>query len=370
MRAWVSLTSVLAFASGVAPAAEREVRVVAVTARKDLSPGTILTFGNLEQKAVPKQLTPQDRIVADEVSLLIGQPLLIPVHAGDPISSWFVANHNPAIGMPVDQPAISACTSEHFARTDLSEASPSSIRARIAFASDAGAAAASPDRSWILATAVDIQAGTPIRAGMLTKRSIPPEFATASNLFVSDLPLINGVAPTFTIRAHDPVTWAYFARLESLRPATCAVAIKPTVDAEVVKALDAAVSKLRVRKVKAAAPLADSMDPSPTRNVVVATHPLEEGAVLTAADIVANAIPSYLVTNSWVPASQLDSLVGARLTVRIDPGGGVWWQMLDDFEAPASLAGCVLELGRIDGKARSDSAAGRAKAWFEAKEPR
>jgi hypothetical protein len=57
--------------------------------------------------------------------------------------------------------------------------------------------------------------------------------------------------------------------------------------------------------------------------------------------------------------------VGARLLVSLQVGDGVWWQMLDDANHPATAAGCIGAVEEVQTAKMKGVADQQAAKWFE-----
>jgi Flp pilus assembly protein CpaB len=79
----------------------------------------------------------------------------------------------------------------------------------------------------------------------------------------------------------------------------------------------------------------------PPRGVVFATRDLERGALLGQADVAIRALPERYVDERHIAASDLDRVLGSRLTTAVPSGSSLCWSDLDTLEPDVALANLV-----------------------------
>lgn len=230
-----------------------------------------------------------------------------------------------------------------------------------------------PTKGWalqpIVVAAVDIEAGTAVTFEQISQRSLPEQFVSAAYVLPEDATLVVGKKVSLSLKAGDPFTWSTFADVSSRDAAiACVKGIKAAVDSEGSTAMDEALKKTATGPEPAEDPAvpAPVVDAQSMVEVVVAARDLEPGA-LASADLTVARVPAYLVTTSWVPSAEKESVAGARLLVRLQAGDAVWWQMLDDDEHPATTAGCTALVDAEVLARKKSAAASEAARWFDAK---
>jgi Flp pilus assembly protein CpaB len=224
-------------------------------------------------------------------------------------------------------------------------------------------------RGWqlvpIVVSAADLKAGDVVTMETLSQRSIPERFASPSMVRPDEAELIMGRSLTMPLQAGDPVLWASVVDPPWASAfSSCVTSVKPTVDARA-----AEVELPRVDAVKANARSFEGppppLDVPADGRVVVVRRTLHEGEVLAEADLSVVTVPEALRVGSLVPANEKALVVGSRLLVELEPGDLLRWQMLDDFEAPSSVAGCEVMVGVDVAAARKETARAAAKAWVD-----
>ena len=221
----------------------------------------------------------------------------------------------------------------------------------------------------IVVAAVDVPEGAELSMEMLSQRSIPEQFVTASEVRPEDAARIVGRRVNFPIVAGDPITWSQFAPLDFARLAeACRTAIHPAVAAAVTAAEAEALAK------RSGAPAAGPAEPLPEVSpfpgelvkVVVAAEDVAEGTRLRRGQLTTADFPGYLVTASLVPAAELGALDDALLTVPVQQGDPISWVQLARPGGPETVAGCTFRLEAAVAEAKRTTAEREAKAWTPA----
>lgn len=67
-----------------------------VIAAQDIPEGTVVTYDMISQRSVPEQFVTDSLVKPDTASYIVNQPILVPVHKGDPLRwSDFEATKKP-----------------------------------------------------------------------------------------------------------------------------------------------------------------------------------------------------------------------------------------------------------------------------------
>lgn len=218
----------------------------------------------------------------------------------------------------------------------------------------------------IVVAAVDVPEGGELSMEMISQRSIPEQFVTASDVRPEDAARIVGRKVNFPILAGDPITWSQFAPLEFARLAeACRAAIHPAVAAAVKAAEADALSK------SSGAPAGGPVEPLPELSpfpgelvkVVVAAEDVAEGTRLRRGQLTTADFPGYLVTASLVPADELGALDGTLLTVPVQRGDPIAWVQLARPGGPETVAGCTFRVQSAVAEVKRTTAEREAKAW-------
>lgn len=132
--------------------------VPVVVAAVDISENTVVTFDMISQRAVPEQFVTGSVVKPDSASYIVGQKLLVPVLAGDPLLwSQFETKK-----MPV-----------------------------------------------VLIAAQDVPAGVALDTRDLAERPMPPELITPSFVPKEDQPKVVGRSVSAPFRKGDPILWTH-----------------------------------------------------------------------------------------------------------------------------------------------------------------
>ncbi|MDX2014783.1 MAG: SAF domain-containing protein [Myxococcaceae bacterium] len=217
----------------------------------------------------------------------------------------------------------------------------------------------------VVVAAVDLKAGDVVSMEVISQRAIPEQFVGPSMVRPDEASFIVDRRLTTPLLAGDAVLWASF-----LDPpwasafSACVTHVKPLVDARATE-----VEPPRLDAVKANARSFDgpppALDVPPDGRVVTVRRTLHEGDVLQDSDLAVVTVPPLLRVVSLVPASERPLVVGARLLVELEPGDLLRWQMLDDAEAPSTVAGCEATVGLDLAAARTEAARAAAKQWVD-----
>jgi Flp pilus assembly protein CpaB len=226
----------------------------------------------------------------------------------------------------------------------------------------------------VLALTRPVAAASRLSVDDVVGRHAPEQFVTGDQVEAHEIDAVVGRQVREPLFAGQTLSWTMFADRDPAGAiAACAAAIRSDVDAAGEREAGVAWEQLvkdRTRREAVIANFPPRAAPPPGDVAVVMTsRELAEGALLAADDLQVQTLPRALFTDSYVLASELPRLIGAKLQMPLEEDEPLRWQMLDHPDAPESRVGCWQHLESTRKEARARNAAHLADEHFRFRAP-
>ncbi len=202
-----------------------------IVAAEDIPQGKTISFEVLAQRPLPEQFTTESDVTADQVPVIVGKRINVPLAAGD-VVKWadFAQMPPPELStecgtsvLPKVREATANARREALTRFQAAMGPPLPPPPRLP---------ASPGGDTeIVVLKEDVAEGKTVRLAALTTRVQPGQFVTPSNVLASDRDSVAGAHAIVPMQAGDPLLWQQLDSLKRPRSfSACAILVNQAVE--------------------------------------------------------------------------------------------------------------------------------------------